>query len=75
MLVQNSARQRLKSFLLRHDIRYAGKTSWTEAHLRWLADEVRLPNAAQQIAFRVTSTRSPKRRIACNGSMDRLNTL
>ena len=51
MLVQKSARQRLKSFLLRHDIRYAGKTSWTEAHLRWLADEVRLPNPAQQIVF------------------------
>ncbi len=29
MLVQKSARQRLKAFLLRHDIRYQGKTSWT----------------------------------------------
>jgi len=27
MLIQKSARQRLKSFLLRHDIRYQGKTS------------------------------------------------
>jgi len=51
MLVQKSARQRLKSFLLRHDIRYEGKTSWTEAHLRWLADEVRCPSPAQQIVF------------------------
>ncbi len=51
MLVQKSARQRLKSFLLRHDIRYQGKTSWTEAHLRWLADEVRCPSPAQQIVF------------------------
>jgi transposase len=51
MLVQKSARQRLKSFLLRHDIRYRGKTSWTEAHLRWLADEVRCPSPAQQIVF------------------------
>jgi len=41
----------LKSFLLRHDIRYEGKTSWTEAHLRWLADEVRCPSPAQQIVF------------------------
>lgn len=51
MLVQKSARQRLKSFLLRHDIRYQGKTSWSEAHLRWLADEVRCPSPAQQIVF------------------------
>lgn len=51
MLIQKSARQRLKSFLLRHDIRYQGKTSWTEAHLRWLADEVRCPSAAQKIVF------------------------
>ena len=51
MLVQKSARQRLKSFLLRHDIRYQGKTSWTEAHLRWLAGEVRCPSPAQQIVF------------------------
>lgn len=51
MLVQKSARQRLKSFLLRHDIRYQGKTSWTEAHLRWLADEVRCPSPVQQIVF------------------------
>lgn len=51
MLVQKSARQRLKSFLLRHDIRYQGKTSWNEAHLRWLADEVRCPSAAQKIVF------------------------
>jgi transposase len=51
MLVQKSTRQRLKYFLLRHDIRYQGKTSWTEAHLRWLADEVRCPSPAQQIVF------------------------
>lgn len=51
MLVQKGARQRLKSFLLRHDIRYPGKSSWTEAHLRWLADEVRCPSPVQQIVF------------------------
>ena len=45
MLVQKAARQRLKSFLVTpHDIRYQGKTNpGREAHLRWLADEVRLP--------------------------------
>ena len=51
MLNLKTARQRLKSFLLRHDIRYVGKTSWNEKHLRWLADEVRLPNPVQQIVF------------------------
>ena len=51
MLAQKAARQRLKSFLLRHNIRYAGKVNWTEKHLRWLADEVRLPDPAQQIVF------------------------
>ena len=46
-----SAKHRLKSFLLRHDIRYAGKANWNAAHLRWLADKVALPTAAQRIVF------------------------
>jgi transposase len=46
-----SSKQRLKSFLLRHDIRYVGKVSWNAAHLRWLADDVALPTAAQRIVF------------------------
>ena len=41
----------LKSFLSRHDIRYVGKADWNAAHLRWLADEVALPTAAQRIVF------------------------
>jgi transposase len=41
---------RLKSFLLRQDIRYAGKANWNAAHLRWLA-EVVCPTPAQQIVF------------------------
>src|SRR5512138_673122 len=45
-----AARHRLKSFLLRHDIRYEGKASWNPAHLRWLSSIVcRTP--AQQIVF------------------------
>ena len=28
---------RLKSFLLRHDLRYEGRANWTAAHLRWLS--------------------------------------
>jgi transposase len=45
-----SARHRLKALLLRNGIAYAGKSSWTLAHLRWLAG-LKLEHAAQQIAF------------------------
>ena len=45
-----SAKHRLKSLLLRHDIRYSGKKSWTPAHLRWLAT-LKMPLPAQQIVF------------------------
>ena len=34
------SKRRLKSFLLRHDIRYAGRATWNAAHLRWLATVV-----------------------------------
>lgn len=43
-------KQRLKAFLLRNDIRYAGKASWSEAHRRWLAKLV-LASAVQQVVF------------------------
>lgn len=46
----NAARHRLKALLLRHDIRYAGRTSWGPAHLRWLGTVV-LPSPATQIVF------------------------
>ena len=42
--------RRLKSFLLRQDIRYEGRATWNAAHLRWLA-EVVCPTAPQQIVF------------------------
>ena len=45
-----AAKYRLKAFLLRQDIRYAGKANWGPAHLRWLA-EVVCPTPAQQIVF------------------------
>ena len=41
---------RLKAFLLRHDIRYVGRATWSPAHLRWLS-EVVCPTPAQQIVF------------------------
>jgi transposase len=47
---QRKARQRLKGFLLRLGFRYTGKSSWTEAHQRYLA-RLNMPRPAQQIAF------------------------
>ncbi|MEJ6003806.1 IS110 family transposase [Paucibacter soli] len=47
---QRNGRHRLKALLLRNGVPYTGKTSWTAAHLRWLA-KVKLAYAAQQIAF------------------------
>lgn len=44
---QNRARQQLKMFLLRQNIRYAGTKAWTAAHLRFLAT-VKLAFAEQQ---------------------------
>jgi len=50
MHARTKARQRLKAFLLRHDIRCPHSENWTEAHLRWLA-EIRLPHPTSQIAY------------------------
>src|SRR5688572_25086276 len=47
---QRCARQRLKALLLRNGIVYEGRSSWTAAHLRWIA-RVKLPEPAQQLAF------------------------
>jgi transposase len=47
---ETRARQQLLGLLLRHGLKYDGKTTWTQAHLRWLA-RVKLPERAQQIAF------------------------
>ena len=45
-----NARHRLKALLLRNGITYAGKSSWTAAHLRWLAT-LKMAHATQQIGF------------------------
>jgi transposase len=50
VIMQRQVRQRLQALLLRHEIRYVGKTAWTQAHRRWIA-KVKLPSPAQQIAF------------------------
>lgn len=44
------ARQQLKALLLRHGMRYTGKTSWTQAHERYLG-QVSFALAAQNIAY------------------------
>ena len=47
---QRVARQRLKGFLLRLDFRYTAKSSWTPAHLNYLA-RLKMPSTAQQLVF------------------------
>ncbi len=44
------SKRRLKSFLLRHDIRYEGRANWNAAHLRGIAQVV-CPTPPQQIVF------------------------
>ena len=47
----NSAKRRLKSFMLRHDLRYyEGKVGWTPAHLRTLATNCP-PDPVQKIVY------------------------
>lgn len=48
--MQRQVRQRLGALLLRNDVRYNGKTVWSPAHRRWIA-ELKLPHPAQHIAF------------------------
>ena len=44
------ARHQLKGFLLRHDVRFPGKTSWSKTFYRWLAT-LNFGAAGAQIAF------------------------
>src|SRR4029453_19142264 len=50
VMMQRQARQRLAALLLRNDVRYAGRTPWSAAHRRWIA-ELKLPQSAQRLAF------------------------
>ena len=47
---ERKAKQRLNSFLLRHDRKYSGREKWTRAHRRWLSDQS-FEHPAQQIVF------------------------
>ena len=48
--IELRARQGLDAFLLRRGLIYTGKSTWTQAHFRWL-EEVRLEHPVQQIVF------------------------
>ena len=47
---RQKTRVTLKAFLLRHDLRFAGRTGWTKAYYRWLAS-LSLAEDASQIAL------------------------
>jgi transposase len=58
------SKRRLKSFLLRQDIRSEGRATWNAAHLRWLA-EVVCATPPQQIVFQeyVRAVTEPQERL------------
>jgi transposase len=43
-------RQHISAFLLRHGLHYAGKTSWSKAHGRWLC-ELKFAHVEERITF------------------------
>ena len=47
---RTQARHQLKSFLLRHQLRYPRRTSWSKTFYRWLA-RLSFPSAGTQTAF------------------------
>jgi transposase len=47
---RTQARHQLKSFLLRHELRYPHRTSWSKTFYRWLAT-LSFPSAGAQTAF------------------------
>ena len=61
---QRRAKQRLKSFLLRHGRRYRGRANWSRAHRRWLSDQS-FSHPAQQITFQeyIDSIEEAERRV------------
>ena len=50
VIVAKKAKQRLKAFLLRNSVVFAGRSQWSKAYFRWLAD-IAMPHPAQQIAL------------------------
>lgn len=43
-------KQRIKMFLQRHDVRYTGQARWSQAHRRWLSEQI-MPAPASQIVL------------------------
>lgn len=50
VIATKKAKQRLKAFLLRNNIRYSGRKAWSQAYFRWLAD-IAMAYPAQQVAL------------------------
>ncbi len=50
VIATRKAKQRLKAFLLRNGLIYAGSSKWSKAFFNWLAD-ISMPYPAQQIAL------------------------
>ncbi|RLC10414.1 MAG: IS110 family transposase [Deltaproteobacteria bacterium] len=50
VIVAKKAKQRLKAFLLRNGVVFAGRSQWSKAYFSWLAD-IAMPHPAQQIAL------------------------
>ena len=48
---ERAARHRLVKFLLRHDRKYLGKTSWTKTHIEWIRSQ-HFDHAAQDAVLR-----------------------
>ena len=67
VIMQRQVRQRLGALLLRNDIRYAGKTPWTEAHRRWIARAWCCPIPLSASPSRNTCSRWPSPLSGCAG--------
>ena len=50
VIVAKKAKQRLKAFLLRNGVVFAGSSQWSKAYFKWLAD-IAMPYPAQQVAL------------------------
>lgn len=63
--MERHAKQRLGAFLLRHGKRYPGRSTWTQAHFRWL-EGIKFEIPAQQIVFQeyVDTVKQMERRVA-----------
>ena len=61
---ERKARQQLNGFLLRNGFRYTGRSLWSLAHWRWIAD-IRMPHGAQQFTLQeyIDAVRSCTERI------------